>query len=52
LIVNHEDGPETIPHGTYDVGDGYYEPASNTVYSYKTAEIMREPEKDELDWIL
>ena len=52
LIVNHENGPEVIPHGTYDVGDGYYEPSSNTVFAYQTAEIKREPDQEEIDWIM
>ena len=34
LIVNPKEGPKDIPQGTYDVGDGYYDPQTNILYEY------------------
>ncbi len=34
LITNHVGGPKTIPEGTYDIGDGYYDPTKRAIYEY------------------
>lgn len=42
--------PIEIPPGCYDVGDGYYHPKEGKIYTYK-AEFIRQPSRDEADWI-
>ena len=37
-----EDKPHNIPTGTYDTGDGYYEPVKSIIYTYD-GEIFRTP---------
>ena len=34
LIVNNIEGPERIPEGTYDIGDGYYDPVKRVICEY------------------
>lgn len=34
--------PYDIPQGTYDVGEGYYEPIKSIIYTYN-GEIKRTP---------
>jgi len=45
-----EQKPIEIPPGCYDVGDGYYNPKEGKIYTYG-GELMRQPSKDEADWI-
>ena len=45
-----EQKPIEIPPGCYDVGDGYYNPKEGKIYTYQ-GELMRQPGKDEADWI-
>ena len=34
LITNDIKGPKQIPEGTYDIGDGYYDPTKRALYEY------------------
>ena len=38
LMVNDAKGPKNMAHGTYDVGEGYYDRNKNMVYSYEGEE--------------
>eukprot|EP00331_Platyophrya_macrostoma_P020155 CAMPEP_0176464638 /NCGR_PEP_ID=MMETSP0127-20121128/36675_1 /TAXON_ID=938130 /ORGANISM="Platyophrya macrostoma, Strain WH" /LENGTH=211 /DNA_ID=CAMNT_0017857171 /DNA_START=14 /DNA_END=649 /DNA_ORIENTATION=- len=40
-----------IPEGTYDVGDGYYEPVASIVYTYK-GQVLRTPSEKEVEWVI
>ena len=46
-----EDKPYTIPTGTYDTGDGYYEPVKSIIYTFD-GKILRTPEEDEVKFIM
>lgn len=37
--------PHNIPPGTYDTGDGYYEPVKSIIYTYP-GEIFRTPAEE------
>ncbi len=39
-----------IPEGTYDTGDGYYEPEKGSINNYDH-QFLREPNEDEEKWI-
>ncbi|KAJ1403479.1 hypothetical protein B484DRAFT_457539, partial [Ochromonadaceae sp. CCMP2298] len=47
----HDFGPQT-PKDCYDVIDGYYDPLKHAVLSFKSGEVVRQPQQDEVDWIL
>ena len=34
LIVNNIEGPRLIPPGTYDLGDGFYDPIKRMICNY------------------
>lgn len=51
LLVNNIDGPRKIPQGTYDLGDGYYDPQKHMVCKYD-GQFMRETNPGEEEWIL
>ena len=34
LITNDIRGPKDIPEGTYDIGDGYYDPMKRVICEY------------------
>jgi hypothetical protein len=36
-----------IPEGTYDTGDGFYDPEKGTIFSYDN-KILRIPHEDEV----
>lgn len=40
-----------LPPGTFDVGDGYFDPTTHLVHDYRTKEEVREPTEDEVKWI-
>jgi len=40
-----------IPEGTYDVGDGYYDPVASIVYDY-AGQVLRTPSEKEVEWIV
>merc|ERR1711988_1129600 len=48
--ISSSQKPIEIPPGCYDVGDGYYNPKDGKIFTYK-GELMRQPGKDEADWI-
>lgn len=50
-VTREEQGPHLIPEGTYDVGEGYYEPIMSIIYSYK-GEILRTPSQAEVENIV
>ena len=34
LICNDINGPKNIPEGTYDIGDGFYDPTKRIICKY------------------
>ena len=50
-ITNDPNGEQAIPPGTYDTGDGYFDPIRTLVYSYDGKKLLRTPEASEVDWI-
>ena len=50
LICNEMDGPKNIPEGTYDLGDGFYDPTKRIICNYN-GEAMRDLGNDEEKWI-
>ena len=53
LLTNDIQGVKDIPPGTYDVGDGYFDPVQKAIFEYDgTVKRELEQEKDETeDWI-
>ena len=53
LITNDINGERELPEGTYDVGDGYYDPVKRAIFDYDgTVKRELEEEKDETEgWI-
>lgn len=43
--------PYIIPPGTYDTGDGYYEPVKSIIYTYE-GKIFRTPAEEEVKFIM
>ena len=41
----------TFPQGTYDTGDGYYEPVKSIIYTFD-GQILRTPTEEEVKFIL
>mmetsp|Transcript_11908 Transcript_11908/g.19895 ORF Transcript_11908/g.19895 Transcript_11908/m.19895 type:complete len:177 (-) Transcript_11908:9-539(-) len=50
-ITSHDYGLQT-PKDCFDTIDGYYDPLKHAVYDYKTGEVVRTPNQEEIDWIL
>jgi hypothetical protein len=50
LITNDIRGPRDIPEGTYDIGDGFYDPNKRAVFDYD-GNFMRELDAEETQWI-
>ncbi len=50
-ITNDPQGEHIIPAGTYDTGDGYFDPIRTLVYSYDGKRLLRTPQAEEVDWI-
>ena len=53
LVTNDINGVKDIPEGTYDVGDGYYDPIKRAIFDYNGVilrELEEEPEETE-KWI-
>eukprot|EP00051_Salpingoeca_urceolata_P008957 m.110224 g.110224 ORF g.110224 m.110224 type:complete len:169 (+) comp16030_c0_seq1:88-594(+) len=44
--------PPAIPPGTYDTGDGFYDPQNNEVKSYDGTTVLRSPDEQEASWII
>ena len=51
LIVNNIEGPRLIPTGTYDIGDGFYDPVKQMICNYDGS-FKRNMETGEKEWIL
>ncbi|CAG9325192.1 unnamed protein product [Blepharisma stoltei] len=49
LIVNDPQGPNEIPPGTYDIGEGYYDPSVKAAYSYEGEELETPMDSDLID---
>ncbi len=50
-LKNDPLGEKPIPPGTYDTGDGFYDPIRSLVFSYDSKTILRTPDATEVDWI-
>ena len=50
LICNDIAGPKNIPEGTYDIGDGFYDPTKRIICKYN-GEFKRDLEPGEEQWI-
>ncbi|EPT31267.1 MORN repeat-containing protein [Toxoplasma gondii ME49] len=42
---------ESIPYGTYNTGDGFFERTSKRIHTYDGAHVVAEPEAAEVTWI-
>ena len=51
LIVNNIEGPRLIPSGTYDIGDGFYDPIKRMICNYDGS-FKRNIEIGEEAWIV
>jgi hypothetical protein len=49
--LTNRDPPPEIPLGCYDVGDGYYNPRTRQVYSYR-GDVLRSANEQEEQWAL
>ena len=43
---------QSIPEGTFDVGDGYLDLANSQVYAYDGSQVLRQAEEEERTWAL
>lgn len=50
LICNDINGPKTIPEGTYDIGDGFYDPTKRIICKYD-GDYKRDLAPGEEQWI-
>lgn len=50
-LKNDPNGEVPIPSGTYDTGDGFFDPIRTLVFSYDSKTILRTPNATEVDWI-
>lgn len=50
-LINDISGEKKIPAGTYDTGDGFYDPIRSIVLEYEGAKIKRTVDAEEADWI-
>eukprot|EP01112_Ceratiomyxa_fruticulosa_P008927 TRINITY_DN2322_c0_g2_i1.p1 TRINITY_DN2322_c0_g2~~TRINITY_DN2322_c0_g2_i1.p1 ORF type:complete len:168 (-),score=29.91 TRINITY_DN2322_c0_g2_i1:238-741(-) len=52
--ISNKETSNNIPYGTYDTGDGYYEPKQRKIFQYPSegGNFIRVPEEDERDWIV
>ena len=50
-LKNDPEGEKHIPAGTYDTGDGFYDPIRSLVFSFDGRTILRTPTAYEVDWI-
>lgn len=51
LIVNNIEGPRLIPAGTYDIGDGFFDPVRRMICNYDGS-FKRNMEPGEEEWIV
>ena len=50
-LKNDPNASITTPPGTYDTGDGFFDPIRSLVFSYAGDAILRTPDAKEVDWI-
>ena len=50
LICNDINGPKNIPEGTYDIGDGFYDPTKRIICKYD-GEFKRDLDTGEEQWV-
>jgi hypothetical protein len=50
-MTNNPAGPEKIPEGTYDIGDGFYDPLKRIICRYD-GQFARELHVGEEEWIV
>ena len=50
LFCNQMEGPKDIPEGTYDIGDGFFDPTKRIICDYD-GEFKRDLQPDEEQWI-
>lgn len=46
-LLTNEPVPPSIPVGTYDTGNGFYDPAKGRIYSYDEKEVLGIPGEEE-----
>ena len=51
LLTNDIKGPRKIPEGTYDIGDGYYDPIKRVICEYDS-NFKRDLNEGEEEWII
>ena len=51
-LINDPKGEKKIPQGTYDTGEGYFDPIRCLVYNYEGTKLMKTPDEKEVDWIV
>lgn len=51
MITNDAKGPKNIPEGTYDIGDGYYDPTKRVICDYD-GQFKRDLDAGEEQWIV
>lgn len=50
-LLTNEEVPPSIPKGTYDTGNGYFDPATEQIVSYDGKEVLGYPGDVEERWI-
>ncbi|XP_028514494.1 MORN repeat-containing protein 5 [Exaiptasia diaphana] len=50
-LVSNMIPPRVIPHGMYDSGDGFYDPAKRVLYTYDMR-FLRTADDEEHSWIV
>ena len=51
MLTNDIKGPRKIPEGTYDIGDGYYDPVKSVICEYDS-NFKRDLNEGEEEWII
>ena len=51
MLTNDIKGPRKIPEGTYDIGDGYYDPIKRVICEYDS-NFKRDLNEGEEEWII
>mmetsp|Transcript_50574 Transcript_50574/g.134589 ORF Transcript_50574/g.134589 Transcript_50574/m.134589 type:complete len:173 (-) Transcript_50574:384-902(-) len=50
LLTNEKPSPK-LPRGTYDTGEGFFDPATEQIMSYDGKEVLSYPGEEEMRWI-
>jgi len=51
-LINDPAGEKQIPAGTYDTGEGFFDPIRSLIYNYEGTTLLRTPNAEEVDWIV